>query len=258
MFPIFVDFGCGRDEEVEIPENCNDIKEFLEKKYPEYEFDEESLIGLEYGSKVKAQVSFKCFKGKRDYEVLKIGNDLSKMYIESSESLNFSDSDFVMSDLEGYDFRVTKINLGWCKLLENLEGCPEGVTKFDLRCCVSLKSLKGCPESVTELNLCMCKSLESLEGCPECVTELDLRGCESLRSLEGYPKGVTELDLRWCKSLLSLEGCPQGVTELDLGWCRSLESLEGCPEGVTELNLCECDSLLVNNNYIPAGCKVTR
>ena len=184
MIPIFINFGFGgEEEEVEISEECNDpgkIKELLEKKYPEYVFDEESLEGLEYGSEVKAQVSFKCYEGKSDYSVLKIGNDLSKMYIESRESLNFGDSDFIMSDLEGYDCCVTKLNFIWCRSLKSLEGCPDGVTKLGLEWCESLESLEGCPKGVTKLDLKWCRSLESLEGCPEGVTELDLRGCKSL------------------------------------------------------------------------------
>ena len=246
MFPILVELLNGVLEEVEIPDECDNpgkIKELLEGLYTEYMFDEESLMGIQSEDKVKALVSFKCYEGKIDYLVLKIGDSLSKMYIESREKLNFSDSDFVMSDLAGYDCCCTKLDLRKCKSLTSLEYIPQGITELNLVECESLTSLEYIPQGITELNLQSCESLTSLEHCPQGITKLYLWYCESITSLEHCPQGITKLDLYHCSSLVNLNGCPQGITKLDLQHCSSLVNLNGCPKEVTEINLMCCISL---------------
>ena len=240
MFPIFIDLGYGEEKYVQIPEDLyssDKIKEFLEEKYQDYIFDEESLMGLEYGSRVNAKPSFKCFEGMNDYDVLIQNNHLSKMYIESREKLNFNESDFTMDMLKGYQCCVTELMLIQC---------------------FSLTSLKHIPQSITNLNLWECSSLTSLEHIPQGITDLNLCSCESLTSLKHIPQGITDLDIGSCYSLTSLKYIPQSVINLDLYGCDSLISLEHIPKGVTYLVLRHCSSLSNDNNYIPLGCKVIR
>ena len=182
MISIFINFLDGSQKEVEIPIECNNsrkIKEFLEEKYLECVFDEKSLDGIEYGNEVNALVSFNCYKGMNDYEVLRKGDGLSKMYIESRDTLDFSRSDFMISMLEGYNCCATTINLHGCARFESLQGCPGSVDK--IYCCLNSFAEvlltnrevilsredrdNNCScgvEGITALSLCFCKSLTSL------------------------------------------------------------------------------------------------
>ena len=189
MITIFINLPNGTQVPVDIPLELNspeEIKDFLEGKYTNCKFNEKDLESIENLDEITPKVSFRCYSGRDDYYVLTRKSYLSKMYIESEESLDFSCSDFTMDLLKGYDCCATELDLSYCTSLTNLEHIPQGITELYLEGCESLTSLEHIPQSITELNLNKCKLLVDVKSSNYRITSLGLTWCPFLNNNNDY------------------------------------------------------------------------